>query len=128
MTTTKNRADISEALKEYLKAVYKLSLKYTEVRITDISKFLGISKPSVNRAVNALKNIGLVEHRPYGSIFLTENGTAEAERITEKDDTAARFLSAALGISYEDALADASVISGKLSEDTLAKMKKYIQN
>lgn len=128
MTTTETNANISDALKGYLKAVYTLAQQYTEVRITDISNMLGISKPSVNRAVNALKKAGLVEHRPYGSIFLTDAGLAAAKAIAEKDETAAKFLSAALGISYDAALADAALISGKLSDEILNKMKNYARN
>ena len=128
MTILTERNIISDALKEYLKAIYKLAHTKNEVRITDISRYMSISKPSVNRAVNALKNAGLVEHRPYGSIFLTEHGEAEGERILKHTDAVARFLSASLDMDYSDAVNEANRITGKLSDNTLKKIVKLMHD
>ena len=46
---------LSASLEDYLKEIYLLNLEGQEVRITDIARSLGISKPSVNRAMNTLK-------------------------------------------------------------------------
>ena len=55
---------LSASLEDYLKEIYLLNLEGQEVRITDIARSLGISKPSVNRAMNTLKELELLE--PYG--------------------------------------------------------------
>ena len=52
--------DISNSMKEYLEAIYELSKSNKSVRTTDIAQKLGISKPSVNKAVGALKAKGLL--------------------------------------------------------------------
>lgn len=128
MTSLTKQNIISDALKEYLKAIYKLAHTKSEVRITDISRYMGISKPSVNRAVNALKSVGLVEHRPYGSIFLTVHGEEEGERILKHTDAVARFLSLSLEIDPDEAIDEANRITSKLSNNTLSKIIKLMQN
>ena len=45
---------LSASLEDYLKEIYLLNLEGQEVRVTDIARSLGISKPSVNRAMNTL--------------------------------------------------------------------------
>ena len=63
---------LSASLEDYLKEIYLLNLEGQEVRITDIARSLGISKPSVNRAMNTLKELELLEHEHYGKITLTQ--------------------------------------------------------
>ena len=43
---------LSASLEDYLKEIYLLNLEGQEVRITDIARSLGISKPSVNRVIS----------------------------------------------------------------------------
>ena len=66
---------LSASLEDYLKEIYLLNLEGQEVRVTDIARSLGISKPSVNRAMNTLKELQLLEHEHYGKIILTESGS-----------------------------------------------------
>ena len=60
--------DISASLEDYLEMIFILHRKGGEVRVTDIASSLKVSKPSVNRAVGALKEAGLLEHEFYGTI------------------------------------------------------------
>ena len=53
--------DISASLEDYLEMIFILHRKGGEVRVTDIASSLKVSKPSVNRAVGALKEAGLPE-------------------------------------------------------------------
>ena len=40
----------------------------------DVSKVLGVSRPSVHRMLENLGNSGLTEKKPYGAVKLTEQG------------------------------------------------------
>lgn len=51
---------MTASLEDYLEAIYFLNGANGEVRMTDLAAELGISKPSVNRAVNTLKSQGYV--------------------------------------------------------------------
>ena len=93
---------ISSALEDYLESIYEISKQKTSVRITDIALALKISKPSVNRAVNTLKKQGLVSHEPYGDIILT--------------------------IPEDDAEKEACQIEHNISQNTVEKMKSFMEN
>ena len=58
--------ELTPSLENYLESIYFLQLKNGEVRITDIAYELNVSKPSVNRAINTLKDAKLVQHEHYG--------------------------------------------------------------
>lgn len=67
----KMKSGLSSSLEDYLREIYVLEQKNKEVRVTDVAQLLGISKPSVNRAMNTLKEQGYIEHEHYGTIRLT---------------------------------------------------------
>ena len=46
---------ISKALEEYLKTMYVLKKQNGNIRVTDIANQMNISKPSVTKAINSLK-------------------------------------------------------------------------
>lgn len=117
---------ISNALEDYLKAIYLLSRKKPAVRITDIALQLGISKPSVNRAVNTLKAQGLVLHEPYGDILLTPEGERLGGSFFYKHKMIKRFLTQVLGVPEDQADSEADSIGHTISPDTVDKMAMYM--
>lgn len=118
--------NISGAMREYLETVYILSRKKPAVRITDIAAYLSISKPSVNRAVNSLKNYGLVFHEPYGDIMLTPGGERMGEELYNRHKLIRKFLVSVLDVPKDVADRDASSIEHDLSLCTVEKMVKYM--
>lgn len=66
---------VSNALEEYLKTMYVLSKQNEKIRVTDIAKKMNCTKASVNKAVNNLKEEGLVNYEIYGAIELTNKRT-----------------------------------------------------
>ena len=51
---------LSKSLEDYLKTSYILKKQGEEIKVTSIAQKMGVSKPSVNKAINHLKNNGLV--------------------------------------------------------------------
>lgn len=119
---------LTEALEEYLGAIYTLSADRSAVRITDIALKLGISKPSVNRAVNSLRHAGFVSHEPYGDIYLTEKGETYGRRVYGRHCQIKRFLVNVLNISPEEAEREACLIEHDLSQNTVDKMVSFMEN
>lgn len=117
---------LTGALKEYLEAIYTLSRQQASVRTTDIALKLGISKPSVHRAVNSLKNAGLVFHKPYGDIVLTPSGMLYGKQVYSRHTQIKRFLISVLNISGEDADKEALLIEHNLSQNTVDRMVSYM--
>ena len=59
---------VSKALEEYLKTMYVLKIQNKEIRVTDIANQMNLSKPSVTKAINNLKENGLAKSETYGKI------------------------------------------------------------
>lgn len=119
---------ITASLEDYLEAIYFLNGKNDYVRVTDIAAHLGISKPSVNRAVNTLKEMDYVEHEHYGSLKLTEEGVKIAKSVAERHIMLKSFLEEILGVESETAENEACEIEHVLSADTIKKMSEYLKN
>ncbi len=127
MMVTGDNISISNALADYLEAVYEISKTKTNVRITDIALRLGISKPSVNRAVNTLKKQGLVIHEPYGDIILTERGREMGESVYTRHCMIKKFLVNVLRLGETEAEREACGIEHNISQNTVERMKKYME-
>lgn len=127
MIDTEN-ALISQSLEYYLEAIYILVVKKQTVRITDIALHLNISKPSVNRAVNALKKAGLVSHEPYGDIYLTDTGMAYGKKCYDKHITIKKFFVDILRLEPSIAEEETNKIEHSISMDTVDSMVKYMNN
>ena len=119
---------ISSALEDYLEAIYGISKTKSNVRITDIALRLGISKPSVNRAVNTLKKQGLVRHEPYGDIVLTDCGREIGETLNCRHGMVKKFLMNVLRVPEHEADIEACQIEHSISQNTIEKMKSYMEN
>ena len=119
---------VSGSLGDYLAAIYVLSRTGPDVRVTDISAYMNISKPSVNRAVNALMDRGLVTHKPYGGARLTDSGLAAGEELFRRHNIIQRFLTEVLHIPDARARREANYIERGVSRDTVNRLNKLTEN
>lgn len=118
---------LSASLEDYLKEIYLLNLEGHEVRVTDIARSLNISKPSVNRAMNTLKDLQLLEHEHYGKIILTESGHDMAKAILDTNKIIYRFLTEILDVDEQTALAESDLMEHAIGKSTRKKLKKFIK-
>ena len=115
----------------HLKIILNQYMKFQSKRrvcVTDIALALKISKPSVNRAVNTLKKQGLVSHEPYGDIILTEKGFELGEAVYHRHTMIKKFLVNVLHIPEDDAEKEACQIEHNISQNTVEKMKSFMEN
>lgn len=117
---------LSNSLEEYLKTIYVLQTTEKQVRVTDIAKKLEISKPSVNRALNSLKELALVEYEAYGDIKLTAAGINKAKEIIKRYSALKLFLTEVLEIDKDTAEEEAKAMKYAISENTVQKLENYI--
>ena len=117
---------LTSSLEEYLKTIYILKNTEKQVRVTDISKKLNCSKPSVNRALNCLKEKKFIEYEAYGDIKLTKEGTKQAKAIVKRYDILKLFLVDVLEVNDEIAEKEATAMKHSVSEDTIMKLENYI--
>ena len=119
---------ISKALEEYLKTMYVLQKQNGNIRVTDIANKMNCSKPSVNKALNNLKEEKLVKYETYGTIELTEDGESLAQKILEAYDIVYLFLKDVLNLDEESAKKEAEKIKLTITDETINKLAKYVQN
>lgn len=111
---------------EYLKTIYLLEKNSKKVRVTDIALRLQITKPSVNKAINLLKDMGLINYKAYGDITLTKEGESYAVEVIKKQDILKMFLVEILNIDKKQAEEEAIAMKHAISESTAKKLNKYI--
>ena len=120
--------DVSESLEMYLEAILELEAKNSVVRSVDIARFLGVTKPSVNRAMSNLKKEGYINQEPYGDIAFTEKGRNKANSIHELHHVITDFLIKSLGIDVAVAEADACRMEHVISSETVKAIKAYLRS
>ena len=118
----------NESMEMYLETIYVLAERSGHAHVTEIAKELGVSKPSVTKAMKFLREKGMVDKEPYGSITLTEEGRQLAERVYRNHVLISRFLETSLDMKPEDAADDACrmehIVSGKMIEAIENYLKK----
>lgn len=118
---------MTSSLEDYLEAVFVLSKKKGSVRVTDIADFLGVSKPSVNRAVNTLAQNGFLEHKAYSDIEITPAGESYAANVLRRHRIIKQFLINELGVNEEIAEHDACQMEHVMSPTTIDKLYEYLE-
>lgn len=118
---------MSMSHEDYLEAIVMLGgTTETSIRSVDIATKLGVSKASVNKAVTALKEKGLVDQPYYGDITLTEEGFSYGEQIFGRHRMLSEFMSKHLGIDPETAEKEACQMEHAISDDSFEKWRAFI--
>lgn len=117
---------ITKTSEEYLKTMYVLKKQNGNIRVTDIANKMECTKPSVNKALNNLKEEKLVNYETYGTIELTETGEELAKKILEAYDIVYVFLKEVLNLDEEQAKIEAEKIKSSIADETINKLAKYV--
>lgn len=117
---------ISKALEEYLKTMYVLKKQNGNIRVTDIANKMQCTKPSVNKALNNLKEEKLINYETYGAIELTEKGEDLAKKILEAYDIIYVFFKDVLNLEDDTAKKEAEKVKSSIDDETINKLAKYV--
>lgn len=115
------------SMENYLEAVYELSAGTGGARVSDIAARLGVSKASVNSAMNTLHQRGLVENEKYREIYLTEEGRRLAKLTSHKHVILQTLLHQVIGIDNEQASADACAMEHVISDTSTEKILAFLE-
>lgn len=116
---------LTESSEMYLETILILSKKCDRVRSIDICEYMNFSKPSISRAVNALKDEHYLEIAADGGITLTKQGMEIALKIYERHTILTSCL-VALGVNEKTAAQDACKIEHDISDETFNAIKKHV--
>ena len=114
---------LTSSMEDYLEAVLILHQKHGSVRGVDIAVHLGVTKPSVSRAVKELSKFGHIIKNTDGTLSLTDSGLQIATQIYEKHQFFTRQLIEA-GVPKDIAAQDACRLEHVISEQSFQKLKE----
>lgn len=125
MNTDNKMCNISltSSMEDYLEAVLVLQQKHGYIRCVDVAGYLGVTKPSVSRAVKELSKKKCLLKKDDGTLSLTEQGRQIAQQIYEKHQFFTKQLIEA-GVPRDIAVQDACRLEHVISETIFNKLKE----
>ena len=117
----------SASMEDYLESILLLREGKEAVRVSQMSKALGVKMPSVTSALRKLSQQGLVKHERYGRVQLTADGKKIAKDVFHRHEALRRFLTEILHIDPEIAADDACKMEHSISPATQEKLAKFVE-
>ena len=118
---------LSPSMQHYLRTIYELGGEHGHVRVTDIAGRLGVGKAAVSLALRGLVERGLVRHKHYQVVELTDAGAIEARRVMARFTILRLFLEKVLGVSPPLADRDACLMEHYVSSATVDRLVDMIR-
>ncbi len=119
--------DLHRSGEDYLETILILRRKNGTVRSRDVVKYLEVTRPSVSRAIQLLKEGGFLEMKEDKSLVLTEIGEQTAKRVYEKHCVLTEAL-VSIGVDPETAENDACLMEHIISRETFDKIKQFVDH
>jgi DtxR family transcriptional regulator, Mn-dependent transcriptional regulator len=116
-----NKRLLTSAMEDYLEMIYRNSLVEGYLRINTLSELLNVQAPSATKMVQKLTNLGLLDYKKYGIIFLTENGKEIGRFLLERHNIIETFLKY-LGVE-QGILSETELIEHNITASTLSKIE-----
>jgi DtxR family Mn-dependent transcriptional regulator len=101
MTAEEN--PISHQAEEYLEAIYRLEKKRGYAKTMELARKLEVVPGSVTNTIEGLERRGLVIHKPYKGVKLTDKGRRIAANVLRKHRLAERLLTDILHLDWSEA-------------------------
>ena len=113
-------------MEDYLEKIVMITEGKEAVTVTNISRVLGVTKPSVISALKKLSERGLIKHERYGSVELTIEGKKIAEDVLRRHKVLGKFFIEVLGIDPDTAWKDACKMEHFISPITSRRLIKFV--
>ena len=111
----------------YLAAIKELTERDGQVRCVNISRHLGVSRPSVSKMLRCLANCGYVYEDFCNSVVLTPEGEATVAAIFASFDEVYTFFHKFLKLPHEQAHDQALLFITDFPQDTCQRLKHIVK-
>jgi DtxR family Mn-dependent transcriptional regulator len=108
---------LTDAIQDYLREIYKLSLEGGRVSVTALAKRLRVSPASASAMVKKLAVLELAAHQPYRGIELTTAGEKVALEVIRHHRLLELYLAETLGVDVDKVHNEAERLEHALSEE-----------
>lgn len=120
------RTPLGEAVEDYLKTVYQLTVADRPASTTAVAGVLGVSPAAVTKMLRRLAALRLVNHSRYRGVRLTPAGRKIALEIVRHHRLLELYLTEALGYPLDWVHAEADILEHAISEDFEARIDKLL--
>src|SRR5262249_11767698 len=118
-----SQAPLSEAIQDYLKAIYKLQDQSRgRVTITAVAREQRVSPASASAMVKKLAALDLIEHEPYRGARLTDAGERVAVEVIRHHRLLELYLAQTLGLHIDAVHEEADRLEHVISEELEARI------
>jgi len=111
---------------DYLESILNISEEKGYAKAKDIADDLGVSPSSASEMFVKLSRKGLIVHRKYEGVTLTETGRSVGVQVRFRHDVLVEFLKS-IGVSEETADKDACFMEHELHMETIQKIKEFVE-
>ena len=116
-----------ESGKDYLEAILRVKNVKGTVHSVDVAKKLGVSKPSVSRAVGILKRDGYLADNESTELEFTKKGLEKATNIYSRHRLLTDFFIKITSVSKEQAEENACRVEHDIDADIVAGIEKWMK-
>ncbi len=118
----------TEAVEDFLKAVYMLERQRIPVPTSLLANTLGIKPPSVTEMAKKLAENGLLEYEKYKGLRLTEPGRQIALEVIRHHRLIEMYLMEALGYTWDEVHEEADRLEHVISEQFEARIAEALSH
>ncbi len=108
---------LTQAIQDYLKAIYKLSEHGHAVTTNDLARELKVAPASVTNMMKRLSEMNLASYASYKGVTLSEAGCKAALEIIRHHRLLELYLKEALGYSWDKVHDEAETLEHHISEE-----------
>jgi len=112
----------SDALENYLIAIFRLTREHRTTSTSALAEQLGLTAGSVTGMLKRLSDQGLVEHVPYYGARLTERGRGRALNLVRRHRLIEQFLVQVLGYPWDGVHSEAERLEHAVSDELVERM------
>ena len=120
-------AELSSSAQDYLKVIWDLQeWDKGPVQPTAVADRTGMKQSTVSGALGRLVDAGLVTHRPYGKVELTETGRRYAVTMVRRHRLLETFLVQVLGYGWDEVHEEADSLEHAVSDKMVDRIDEYL--
>jgi DtxR family Mn-dependent transcriptional regulator len=121
-----SKPDLSIAIQDYVKEIYKLQSSGQRATTTVIAKRMGVAPSSATSMLKKLAALGLAEHAPYRGVTLSDAGTKIALEVIRHHRLLEQYLAETLGLPIDALHDEADRLEHVISEELEARIDEQL--
>lgn len=120
-------APLSAVVQDYLKVIWGAQeWSATAVTTKLLATRLGVGASTVSETVRRLADAGLVSHRPYGAVELTDAGRAHAVAMVRRHRLLETYLVERMGYGWDEVHDEAEVLEHAVSDRFVERVAELL--